>query len=128
MSLFTRLAAFSLAAITTMAWAGDAPFIETAAQGGMAEVAGGQLAATRATSAEVRDFGLMMVKDHGAANQKLAALAQSEGVAMPESYSAEQAAMLQALKSAESGAFDRMYMSHMVEKHLREARRLAGQE
>ncbi len=103
----------------------------------------------------------MMVKDHGAANEKLAALAKSEGVALPESYSAEHAAMLQMLKSAESGSFDRAYMSHMVEahektvqliksemtegqdpevrayaeaalptveKHLREAQRLAGQE
>src|SRR6202012_1380173 len=49
----------------------DARFAVSVADGGMAEVQLGQLASEKGTSAGVKDFGAMMVKDHSAANLKL---------------------------------------------------------
>src|SRR5580698_5902994 len=42
----------------------DAKFYRDAAEGGMAEVAMGNLAQQKAQSARVKDFGAQMVRDH----------------------------------------------------------------
>ncbi len=161
MTIPRTVAIFILGALATTAWAGDPAFIETAGQGGLAEVAAGKLASTKAATEDVRNFGMMMVRDHGAANEKLAALAKSEGVTMPDAYGKDHAAMLKTLEAADGASFDQAYMSHMVEahektvqlmkseittgqdpevrafaesalpiveKHLREARRITGRE
>jgi predicted outer membrane protein len=47
----------------------DRAFIQTAAKGGVAEVALGELAGTHAKTDEVKKFGQRMVEDHGKANQ-----------------------------------------------------------
>src|SRR6516225_8081933 len=49
----------------------DKKFIEKAAQGGVAEVETGKLAAQKAQSPDVKQFGERMVKEHSAANEKL---------------------------------------------------------
>jgi putative membrane protein len=46
----------------------DKTFVTKAAQGGMAEVQLGKLAADKASSTEVKQFGQKMVDDHGKAN------------------------------------------------------------
>ena len=61
----------------------DQHFFKEAAQGGMAEVALGQMAAERATNTDVKKFGQRMVQDHGKANQELKTLAASKGVTLP---------------------------------------------
>jgi putative membrane protein len=61
----------------------DQQFFEKAAAGGMFEVEAGKLAESKATSAEVKSFGSMLVKDHSAANEELKALAQKKGVTLP---------------------------------------------
>jgi len=97
--------------------AADSSFIEKAAQGGMAEVEAGELAANRATNPDVRKFALMMVNDHGAANQKLAQLAKSEGVQLPETYGEAHRSQLQALQAVDGPRFDQAYMAQMVKAH-----------
>jgi len=99
------------------ALAADSTFIEKAAQGGMAEVEAGELAANKATNSEVRKFALMMVKDHGAANQKLAQLAKSEGIPLPDTYGEAHRSQLQALQSVDGPRFDQAYMAQMVKAH-----------
>ena len=61
----------------------DSSFYKNAAEGGMSEVELGQLAQQKASSASVKEFGSMMVKDHSAANEKLKALAASKQVSRP---------------------------------------------
>ena len=46
---------------------GDKSFVMKAAQGGMLEVATGQLAQAQGESQDVKDFGAKMVEDHGKA-------------------------------------------------------------
>ena len=58
-------------------------FISDAAEGGMKEVYLSQLALQKSTNDDVRDFANRMIKDHTAANNKLAKLAQDGGYDFP---------------------------------------------
>ncbi len=57
----------------------DTKFVLEAANGGMAEVSLGKLAAEKATSPDVKQFGQRMADDHSKANEELKALASQEG-------------------------------------------------
>ncbi len=60
-------------------------------------------------------FGLMMAKDHGAANQKIATIAKAKGLALPTTFSEEKTEMLNRLRSQEGARFDQEYLAHMVD-------------
>ncbi len=95
----------------------DADFVREAAQGGLAEVELGRLAADRAEREDVRSFGRRMVQDHGAANAELAALAARENLAVPNDLDARHQAVRDRLAGLQGAAFDRAYMDEMVEDH-----------
>ena len=59
----------------------DQSFVMKAAEGGLAEVELGKLAAQNATSDDVKKFGQRMVDDHGKANDELKSLAQQKTIA-----------------------------------------------
>jgi hypothetical protein len=59
-----------------------------AAQGGMAEVKLGEVAAKKATQANIKQFGTMMVSDHGKATKELQAIATKNGVTLPSKLDA----------------------------------------
>ena len=63
----------------------DHKFVMKAAEGGQAEVQLGQLALTKASSAEVKQFAQRMVDDHSKGNTELAQLAQTKGIVLPAS-------------------------------------------
>jgi putative membrane protein len=98
----------------------DRKFAEEAAQGGMLEVELGQLAADRAESEEVREFGQMMVDDHGQANQKLADVAQRKEFQLPQELSDEGKQQRQELEQLSGAEFDRQYVDLMVEDHQKD--------
>src|SRR5947208_1186951 len=62
----------------------DTKFMKEAAEGGMAEVALGQLAVEKASSTDVKKFGQRMVDDHGKANDELKQLASQKNVKLPQ--------------------------------------------
>ena len=70
-------------AASSMMTASPESFAKDAAEGGMAEVQMGKLAATNAKDPDVRAFGQMMVTDHSKANDELKALAQKKGYQLP---------------------------------------------
>jgi putative membrane protein len=92
-------------------------FLQEAAQGGMAEVALGQMAVTKAQHDAVKQFGQRMVTDHSKANMELKALAQSEGVTLPQEVDAKAQALQVRLSQLSSAEFDRAYMEEMVKDH-----------
>lgn len=94
----------------------DQEFVTKAAQGGIAEVTLGQLAAARAKSDDVRAFGNQMVSDHGKANDELQELARLKGVTLPSSPGKEGEQLANSL-SKEDKAFDKDYMADMVKDH-----------
>ena len=95
----------------------DKTFMAKAAQGGMAEVTLGQMAATKGTSNDVKDFGNRMVNDHGKANEELKQLASSKGVTLPTDLDAESRKTSDALSKKTGKAFDKAYISDMVKDH-----------
>ena len=95
----------------------DADFFKQAAQAGMAEVEAGKLAQDKGSSAAVKDFGAMMVKDHTAANDKLKSVATSENVELPSGPSLKDKATKAKLEVLTGDAFDKAYIKNQVAAH-----------
>lgn len=91
-------------------------FVKEAAQGGMAEVEMGKLAAQKAQNAEVKKFGQMMVTDHTAANKELEALAGKKNYALPKDTGSHQSD-LESLSKRSGADFDKAYVKAMVSDH-----------
>jgi predicted outer membrane protein len=67
----------------------DTRFMKAAAEGGLAEVALGQLAVEKASSGDVKKFGQRMVDDHSKANEQLKQLAAQKNVRLLASCRAD---------------------------------------
>jgi putative membrane protein len=98
----------------------DSTFMKKAADGGMAEVELGQLAAQRASSADVKAFGQRMVDDHGKANEKLKQLAADKHVDLPSEPGAKHKATKAKLEQLSGAAFDQAYVDEMVKDHRKD--------
>lgn len=95
----------------------DATFVAQAAEGGMAEVQAGQLAAQRARRAPVRKFAEQMVNQHTQANQQLMQLAQAHGITPPAEPGQAYQRQMQRLERLHGYAFDRAYIRSQIADH-----------
>src|SRR3954453_14616798 len=68
----------------------DRLFLKTTGHGALFEVQGGTVATTHAARPDVRDFGQLMVTDHGREYRELQVLAASLGVHVPNEPNDEQ--------------------------------------
>jgi len=102
--------------------AADKDFAMKAAEGGMAEVSIGQMAAQKATDADVKNFGNRMVNDHGKAGDELKQLATNKGIALPTDLNAEAKKTSADLARKSGKDFDKSYMNDMVKDHEMDAR------
>lgn len=91
-------------------------FITAAAQGGMAEVELGKMAATKATNAEVKKFGQMMVTDHTKLNDEIKALAKKQNVTLPSDIGSHKSTV-DKLNGKTGADFDKAYVDDMVSGH-----------
>jgi len=98
----------------------DTNFATRAAQGGMAEVQLGKLAAERAASRDVKSFGERMVTDHTKANDELKSVAAKKGLTLPTSVDAKDQATYDRLSRLNGAAFDRAYIRDMVADHRKD--------
>jgi putative membrane protein len=96
---------------------GDAKFAQAAAQGGMAEVQLGKVAAQKASSADVKAFGQQMVDDHSKANDDLKSAAEKGGMTLPTGLNAKDQALQSKLQNLSGEQFDRAYVKAMVKDH-----------
>jgi putative membrane protein len=95
----------------------DAKFAMKAAQGGMAEVQLGQLAAQKASSPDVKAFGQQMVDDHTKANDQLKSVASQENMTLPSTLDAKDQALMTKLQGLSGADFDKAYVKAMVKDH-----------
>ena len=95
----------------------DKMFLRKAAEGGIAEVKLGQLAAQKGSSEEVKAFGQKMVDDHTKLNAEIAQIADSMGVMLPKSINKEDQAEYEKLSALSGDDFDIEYLSFMVKDH-----------
>ncbi|ARP86712.1 DUF4142 domain-containing protein [Bordetella genomosp. 9] len=91
----------------------DQTFLEDATQGNYAEIQGSQMALDKNASADVQTFARQMIKDHTAANQRLAALAKRKGYNPPTGPSIVQATELKTLGLLSGNAFDKTYVDRI---------------
>lgn len=109
-----------LCALPLAAYAADTPdksFYDNLAEGGLAEVSDATLATQNATDPKLKDFAAMMIKDHTAANNKLAALAGTKDLKLPTSASVLQMAEHTKLKVLSGASFDKAYIKGQISAH-----------
>lgn len=92
-------------------------FVNNAASGGLFEVQSSELALERSQTPAVQEFAQMMITDHTAVNEELAALAQSKGLTVPGEIMGPPAQHMAAVQAAEGDSFDQTYMQHQIQAH-----------
>jgi putative membrane protein len=95
----------------------DADFAVEAANGGMAEVELGKLAQQKASNADVKAFGAMMVQDHSIANTEMKELAKQKRITLPDSIGADEQKLKTELAGKIGSEFDKAYVAAMVKDH-----------
>jgi len=98
----------------------DRTFMMKAAQGGIAEVEMGRLAAQKSQDPQIRAFGNRMVQDHSQANDKLMQVAQTLNVELPTAADKKDQTQLEKLQGLSGGSFDRAYAPDMVKDHKKD--------
>ena len=99
----------------------DRDFVMKAAGGGMMEVELGNIAQQNAASQRVKDFGAMMVHDHSKANDELKAFASKRNLMLnTDSLMALHKSHIDAMKNKTGAAFDKAYMSMMLDDHKKD--------
>jgi putative membrane protein len=92
-------------------------FLADAIRGNVAEAKLGQLAAERAESQQVREYGEMLRKDHTKSLEKASSLASETGVPAASELSAQQQKQFEALQKLSGEEFDTTFLSQMVRDH-----------
>jgi len=98
----------------------DATFVKKAAEGGLAEVELGKLAAEKASNEDVKKFGQKMVDDHSKANDQLKDVAAKDNIELPTEPSAKDKAEKARLEKLSGEQFDRAYMTAMLKDHKKD--------
>ncbi|HET9663693.1 MAG TPA: DUF4142 domain-containing protein, partial [Burkholderiales bacterium] len=92
-------------------------FLRRAAQGGIADVAAGKMAITRARTPEVRKFAETVIKEHRLTHQLLKALAANNHAVLPAAPTPEQRETLRALQSKNGAEFEQAYVAAQIAAH-----------
>ncbi|RZL51109.1 MAG: DUF4142 domain-containing protein [Pedobacter sp.] len=95
----------------------DVSFFQQAAYGGMMEVESSAKILSVTESPDVKAFADMMVKDHGGANMKLKALAESKGYILPASLPESKVALIGKMDSFKDEGRNEYYLQLMMNEH-----------
>lgn len=101
----------------------DSMFVMEAAIGGMMEVEAGNLAQQNGNNQRVKDFGAMMVRDHGQANNELKSLVASRGIMLPDSLPADKRKHIESMQKMKGKSFDSHYISMMKDDHAKDIKK-----
>ena len=110
------IASFTIAGTAAQAAPAGA-FLRDAGMGDRGEVQLGRLAMQRASSRGVRDYGQRLVRDHGNHLVQVRSLARSMRVGIPTTLKPDARNAYNRLSRMRGGAFDRMFVQHMIEDH-----------
>jgi len=94
-------------------------FMYKAAVAGKMEVELGEIAVQMAKHPQVKNFGAMMVKDHTQLNMELESLAYAKKQILPTVYPKRFKRRMSDVKKLNGKAFEKQYMSMMVEDYLK---------
>lgn len=91
----------------------DRSLMTLAAGAGLYELEVSKLAASKAVSAEVKDYALMLAKHHGESNEALRQLAARKSVQLVAEIPADKKARIEALQGLSGEGFDRAYVDRV---------------
>jgi len=104
--------------VTTTTKISAPAFIPRAQINDQFELEAGKIAVQRGQKTEVRQFGQMMVADHGKASAALARAIETSGLKPTMTgLDADHLNMLEQLRAASIAAFDRTYVTMQIEAH-----------
>jgi len=96
---------------------GDQEFAVNAANAGMTEIQAANIAQQQATSADVKKYAAMMIKDHTAAADSLKMVASKKNLTLPADISTDMQQNIADLQKKTGKDFDKAYMKMMVDDH-----------
>jgi putative membrane protein len=106
---------------------GDRKFIEQAAGSGMFEVQVSQLAASKATDANVKSYASMLVDHHTAANNELVKIANARGVELPAAPPRGLRKDIEKLGKKNGAEFDKDYIREVgIKAHEKDIKLFQG--
>lgn len=95
----------------------DQTFMKKAAQGNLAEIQGGQLAAQHGTSSATKQLGQTLATDHTQMNDQLMQLAQQRGVTLPKKTDSADARQMRSVEKLSGKKFDQAFAKDEVADH-----------
>jgi putative membrane protein len=97
----------------------NSDYVTAAGQSDAFEIQSGQLASTKAKSADLKAFGARMVTDHTKSTEMVMAAAKKSGMppAPPPAPRPDQQDMLAQLRAADGDRFDSLYVSQQLQAH-----------
>jgi putative membrane protein len=98
----------------------DQDFVARVAMGNMAEVQFGKLALNQTNNAGLRKFAQRLIDDHSKANQELAKIASTKGIALPRQLDKEHREAATKLARMRGPEFDRAFAADMVDDHKKD--------
>jgi putative membrane protein len=98
----------------------DKKFVESALQGGMAEVELGKLALGKSSNDDVKKFARRMIDDHTKLGNDMKPVAEQIGVKMPPALSKKDQALEAKLETLSGPQFDKAYIQAMVKDHKKD--------
>lgn len=113
----TSTTASTVSATKDTSMSADRDFLMDAGSGGLMEVQLGKLAQVNAASAQVKEFGQMMITDHSKANTELKGIAEKKNVSVSPTPLEKQQKKIDDLKSKKGAEFDKAYVDLMVDDH-----------
>jgi putative membrane protein len=102
-------------------------FLMDAIKGDNGEIVNAALAQQRATSAPVREFAAMLVRDHSATRTEAIAAARASRVGIPRGTTAEAQHLHRRLLRLSGAAFDEAFLTAMIRDHRKAITKYAEQ-
>ena len=98
----------------------DKAFVAMVSQGGMFEVALGQLATQQGSTQDIKDQGSTEAHDHQLVGDKLKSIMSDAGLSPPSALDAQFQGQLDKIKAMQGAAFDAAYLRAMEDVHAKD--------
>lgn len=106
---------------------GGTTLIKNGLEGGLTEIKASSLAATHSQNQEVISFAKMMIADHADVDSTLRWLEDDKMITEKDTISGEHQELIDSLATKTGPAFDKAYMTMMVNDHKEAEELFAGQ-
>jgi putative membrane protein len=127
--MMTRTLLFAAALLSASAASAAPPaaFLRDAIRGNFSEVTLGRIIQNRGASADVRQFGAMLVRDHSNGLAQAQQIASRMHLRIPATLTPEARHEQMVLRSLRGAAFDREVRRYMIDDHRKDIAKFSAQ-